>query len=174
MNDPYTRASAVYGEKAMESETDQRDTEIRVLNQAARRLKSVCDDFENASLDDIHNALRYNRKIWLVFFDTAAENPDDERPQDLRNNIANLANFIFQREAEIWDTPHDQRREKLEILITINREVAGGLMDQKKREKQEAGDQAQTSQAPAQGQAANNPYAGGGGQGSSGGTIIDS
>ena len=170
MSDPYTRASAVYGEKALESETDQRDTEIRVLNQAARRIQNIYDDFENTSLDDIHNALRYNRKIWLVFFDTAAENPDDERPQDLRNNIANLANFIFQREAEIWDVKGEERRNKLEILITINREVAGGLIDQKKREKQEAGEQGQpSSQAPA----ANNPYAGGG-QSSSGGTIIDS
>jgi flagellar protein FlaF len=169
MSDPYTRASAVYGQKAEESEADQRDTEIRVLNQAARRLQNIYDDFENATLDDIHNALRYNRKIWLVFFDTAAENPNDARPQDLRNNIANLANFIFQREAEVWDVIGEERRNKLEILITINREVAGGLMDQKKREKQEAGDQAQNAPGPAP----NSPYARGG-TGSGGGTIIDS
>ena len=167
MSNPYTRASEIYGEKALESETDQRDTEIRVLNQAARRIQNIYDDFENATLDDIHEALRYNRKIWLVFFDTATDNPGDERPQDLRNNIANLANFIFQREADIWGVQGEERRALLEILITINREVAGGLMDQKKREKQESGDQAQTGQAPA----ANTPYAAGG---SSGGTIIDS
>lgn len=168
MNDPYTRASAIYGDKALESETDQRDTEIRVLNQAARRLQNIYDDFENTSLEDLHNVLRYNRKIWLVFFDTAAENPGDERPQDLRNNIANLANFIFQREAEIWDVQGEERRNKLEILITINREIAGGLMDQKKREKQQIGDQNQPAHEPA----ANTPYARG--TGSSGGTIIDS
>ncbi len=53
------------------------------------------------------------------------ENPEEDRPNDLRSNIINLANFIFKREIEIMSQPE---KSKLDILISINRDIAAGLM----------------------------------------------
>ncbi|PZO88728.1 MAG: hypothetical protein DI626_01030, partial [Micavibrio aeruginosavorus] len=69
---------------------------------------------------------KYNRNIWMMFYDTAVEDTVGERPRDLRNNIYNLANFIFKREVEILAKPEKQ---KLDILISINRDVAAGLLE---------------------------------------------
>jgi flagellar protein FlaF len=70
-------------------------------------------------------ALLHNRNIWLMFYDTAMENPEGNRPKDLRSNIINLANFVFKREIEIMTDP---KKEKLNVLININKEIAAGLM----------------------------------------------
>ena len=61
----------------------------------------------------------------MMFYDTAIENPEGDRPNDLRSNIINLANFIFKREIDIISKPAPKQ---LDILININREVAAGLM----------------------------------------------
>ena len=55
----------------------------------------------------------------------AMQNQDGARPEALRNNIVNLANFIFKREMDILAEP---AKEKLTVLININREIAEGLM----------------------------------------------
>jgi flagellar protein FlaF len=61
----------------------------------------------------------------MLFYDTALENPEGNRPEDLRSNIVNLAGFVFKRSLDILADPE---KEKFDILIEINREVAAGLM----------------------------------------------
>ncbi len=86
-----------------------------------------------------------------MFYDTAVEDKSGDRPQDLRNNIFSLANFIFKREIEILAKPEAK---KLDILIKINRDIAGGLMTGVKNTASEA----KTDSAPvATGQDAQNP-----------------
>lgn len=124
-NNPYAKAAGAYGDNAQKHTPDQRELEGRVLLKAAKMLQDLHDGWEQANSDLIEATLKYNRQIWMMFYDTAIENREGDRPNDLRSNIINLANFIFKREGEIMGSPAP---EKLKILININREVAAGLM----------------------------------------------
>jgi flagellar protein FlaF len=124
-NNPYAQAASAYGTHAQQHTPDQRETEARVLLKAAQMFKDLQNDWDNSNLEVIEATLKYNRNVWLMFYDTAIENPEGNRPNDLRSNIVNLANFIFKREVDIMSDP---KKEKLDILITINREIAAGLM----------------------------------------------
>lgn len=73
----------------------------------------------------------------MMFYDTALENTEGDRPNDLRSNIINLANFIFKREVEVMSAP---AKEKLNVLISINREIAAGLMTKQATETTEEQD----------------------------------
>lgn len=125
-NNPYAQAAGVYGQKAREG-VNQRELEGQLLIKAANEIQKLHDRWDEATTEDIDNVLSYNRKLWMVFFDTAAENPDpsESRPLDLRNNIVNLCNYIFKRSIDVMADP---KKEKLRVLIDINREVAAGLM----------------------------------------------
>ena len=122
-NNPYAKAAGTYGKTAKET-TDQRELEGHLLLKAANELQKLRDRWDEATPDDVDNILTYNRKLWMVFFDTAIEG-GEERPIDLRNNIVNLCNFIFKRTLNILSEPGP---EKLEVLIEINRHVAAGLL----------------------------------------------
>jgi flagellar biosynthesis activator protein FlaF len=126
-SNPYAHAASTYGTHAQQHTPDQRETEARILLKAAQMFKEIQDDWDNLTKnrDAIEAALKYNRNVWMLFYDTAVDNPEGNRPRDLRSNIANLANFIFKREIDIMAEP---KKEKLDILITINREIAAGLL----------------------------------------------
>ena len=128
-HNPYASAAGAYGANAQKHTPDQRELEGRVLLKSAKMLQDIRDNWDAATDDVIEQTLRYNRQIWLMFYDTAMENPEGNRPNDLRSNIINLANFIFKREVEIRTAP---TKEKFDILISINRDVAAGLMVQQK------------------------------------------
>lgn len=125
-NNPYSQAVGAYGQQAREG-ISQRELEGQLLIKAANEIQKLRDQWDEATPGDIDEILSYNRKLWMVFFDTAVENPDasENRPLDLRNNIVNLCNFIFKRSIDIMADP---KPEKLNVLIDINREVAAGLM----------------------------------------------
>lgn len=140
-NNPYAQAANAYGDHAQKNAPSQRELEARVLLKSAKMLCDLRDDLENANADIIEETLKYNRQIWLMFYDTAIENKEGNRPNDLRSNIINLANFIFKREIEILESPTQQ---KFEVLININKEIAAGLMlDQKPQEAASAEAQSQ-------------------------------
>jgi flagellar protein FlaF len=124
-NNPYAKAASAYGDHAQKHTPDQRELEGRVLLKAAKMLKDLQDNWQDANTEVIHATLKYNRQIWMMFYDTAVENPEEARPGDLRSNIINLANFIFKREMEILSQP---TKDKLDVLININKEIAAGLM----------------------------------------------
>ena len=125
-DNPYAQAASAYGDNAQKNTPDQRELESRVLIKSAKMLKDLQDGWDHADRDTIEATLKHNRQIWMMFYDTALENPEGNRPNDLRSNIINLANFIFKREIEIMAEP---KKEKLDILITINREIAAGLIE---------------------------------------------
>jgi flagellar protein FlaF len=126
-NNPYAKAAGAYGDSAQKHTPDQRELEGRVLLKSAKMLQDLQNDWENMNSDVLEKTLKYNRQIWLMFYDTALENPEGNRPNDLRSNIVNLANFIFKREIDIMSDP---KKEKLQVLININKEIAAGLMMQ--------------------------------------------
>jgi flagellar biosynthesis activator protein FlaF len=124
-NNPYASAAGAYGNNAQKHAADPREMEARVLLKSAQFLQDLQNDWGNVTSDLLGETLKYNRSIWLMFYDTALENPEGNRPNDLRSNIVNLANFIFKREIDIIAKPE---KNKLDVLIKINRDIAGGLM----------------------------------------------
>ncbi|HEY0901894.1 MAG TPA: flagellar biosynthesis regulator FlaF, partial [Micavibrio sp.] len=75
--------------------------------------------------EELTEILTFNRQIWMMFVDTAIENTGEGHSLELRNNIVNLGNFIFKHTIEVMANP---KKEKLDILIELNREIAGGLL----------------------------------------------
>ncbi|GJL84353.1 MAG: hypothetical protein DHS20C02_01280 [Micavibrio sp.] len=130
-NNPYADAAGAYDQNAQAHTPDQRELEGRVLLKAAKMIQDLQEGWDGINGEIIEETLKYNRQIWMMFYDTALENPEGDRPNDLRSNIINLANFIFKREVDIMADP---KKEKLDVLININREIAAGLMT-----KQDAG-----------------------------------
>lgn len=124
-NNPYAQAAGAYDQHAQSHTPDQRELEGRVLLKAARMIQDLQNNWESSNKELIEATLKYNRQIWMMFYDTALENPENNRPNDLRSNIVNLANFIFKREIDIMAAP---AKEKLDVLININKEIAAGLM----------------------------------------------
>ena len=130
-NNPHAKAAGAYDQHAQSHTPDQRELEARVLLKSAKNLQALKDDWENVTPELLDDTLRYNRQIWLMFVDTAMEDDDPNRPQELRNNIANLGMFIFNHSVNLLADP---AKEKLDILIEINREIAAGLMTKPKAE----------------------------------------
>lgn len=124
-NNPYASAAGAYGTNAQKNATDPRELEARVLLKSAQFMQDIQNDLANVNSDDLASILKYNRSIWMMFYDTAVENEGGVYPADLRNNIANLSQFIFKRELDILAKPE---KGKMDILISINRNIAEGLM----------------------------------------------
>lgn len=122
---PHANAATAYGDNAQKNSSDQREMEARILLKAANMMQDLQTNWDADDLQRIDDVLKYNRQIWMVFFDTAIENKDGNRPTDLRSNIVNLANFVFKRTVEVLGAP---QKDKLDILISINRDIAAGLM----------------------------------------------
>ena len=99
-----------------------------MLLKAASRLQAIGDDWagRRPELDD---ALTYNRKLWTILV-TSVTDTDSGLPQPIKNNIATLGLFVFQRTMAIVTEPAP---EKLAVLVNINRELAAGLRAQAQR-----------------------------------------
>ena len=100
-----------------------RELEASLLLRAAARLQAVRDawDGKGRELDD---ALVFNRKLWSVFLTSVTET-DSPLPAEIRQNILNLGVFVLSRTLALATEPNAGQ---LAPLITINREVAAGLM----------------------------------------------
>ncbi len=125
MSKDHATAAGIYGTNHQQNTPDQRELEAHVLLKSAKFLQDLQNDWNNTTPEVLEETLKYNRHIWMMFYDTAIDNPEGDRPNDLRSNIINLANFIFKRELEIISQP---TAKKLDVLISVNREVAAGLM----------------------------------------------
>ncbi len=128
-NNPYASAAGAYGTHSQKHTNDPREVEARVLLKAAQFMVDLQNEWDNRPKEALEDILKYNRNIWLMFYDTAVENTEGDRPEALRNNIYNLANFVFKRELDIISKPE---KNKLDILIKINRDIANGLMNSMK------------------------------------------
>ena len=122
---PYAAAAGAYGTNAQKNSADPREVEARVLLKSAQFMQDLQNDWDRASGQDREDILKYNRSVWMMFYDTALENTEGAYPEELRANIINLSNFIFKREIDILAKPE---KSKLDILININRNIASGLM----------------------------------------------
>ena len=121
----YKSASKNYLRHAKHVEDSPRQIEARALLKSARFLQDVQSRWDNLKPHEIEASLKINRHIWLAFFERASMNDQKDTPRSLPQNIITLANFVFKRSLEILTKPS---ADKFTALITINREVAAGLM----------------------------------------------
>ncbi len=114
-------SSAAYSRVA-EQISSPREIEARALLMAAKKLRDIQANWEPRHAGLI-KALRFNRNLWSIFVGAALEE-DCPHSKDVRENIANLGVFIFDRTLEIESDPAP---EKLNALIDINLNIAAGL-----------------------------------------------
>lgn len=152
-NNPYASAASAYGTNVQKNTPDQRELEAHVLLKSAKFLNDLQKSWDKMTPDLLEETLKYNRQIWMMFYDTALENTDGDRPNDLRSNIINLANFIFKREVDILAKPEAK---KLDILISINRDIAAGLMEGQKADAKAPKKENDANSQPAQNASAQN------------------
>lgn len=109
-----------------------RDLEAEVLSKAALRLQQCRDHWgEEKDSGPLHEALKYNQRIWTVF-QAELEKPENPLPDELKRNLLRLSLFIDRRTLEVFADPQP---EKLDILIAINRNIAAGLRSKPVSEK---------------------------------------
>ena len=100
-----------------------RELEATLLLQAAARLQSVHDTWDE-SKSQLDDALRFNRKLWSVFLSEMTDSAHP-MPKALRQNVANLGLFVMNHTVAVL---RDPRPDQLGSLISINRELAAGLL----------------------------------------------
>jgi flagellar biosynthesis activator protein FlaF len=115
-------AARAYGAVARQI-ANPRELEADLLLKAASRLQAVHDAWDGKK-PDLDDALLYNRKLWSIFL-TSVTNSDHPLPVAIRQNVANLGLFVMNRTVSMLRNP---RREQLGSLISINRELAAGLL----------------------------------------------
>lgn len=115
------QAAQVY-QKTQQATSSPRQVEARLLLKAAHRMEDVSNG-ETLDRDTMRDALAYNKKIWTLFV-TAVTEEDSPLPQNIRENIANLGIFVF-KQTRLAEGRMDKTL--LPSLVSINREIAGGL-----------------------------------------------
>lgn len=115
-------ASTAYGKIAKQTASP-RELEANLLLTAAARLQAIRDGWDDKR-PELDAALLYNRKLWSIFV-TSVTSPENPLPAGIRQNVANLGLFVFNQTLTILTNP---KPERLASLITINRELAAGLL----------------------------------------------
>jgi flagellar protein FlaF len=115
-------AAKAYGAVALQIASP-RELEANTLLKAASKLQAVRDGWgqENREFDD---ALLFNRKLWSIFL-VSVTRPDNPLPDLVRQNVANLGLFVMNHTVTVMNDPQPQH---LGSLISINREIAAGLL----------------------------------------------
>ncbi len=101
-----------------------RDIESDVLTKCALKLNDCVDKWDHPDLRTrLSEALTLNQRVWAIF-QTEVANDACQLPQEIRVNILKLGGFINKRTLDILITP---AKEKLNILVNINLNIAAGL-----------------------------------------------
>jgi flagellar biosynthesis activator protein FlaF len=101
-----------------------RETEARVLTQGALKLVDCQNNWDAPDLKQrLDKALRYNQRIWSIFQAELAK-PENPLPVQIKQNVLLLSSFIDRR---IFDTMAFPEKQKLDIIIKINQNIAAGL-----------------------------------------------
>jgi flagellar protein FlaF len=101
-----------------------RELEASVLMRAALLLADVQNNWGQAGHEErLDNALRHNQRIWTLF-QAELTSPDNPLPAEIRQNLLSLSAFIDKRTFDVMAFPEPR---KLDILISINKNLAAGL-----------------------------------------------
>lgn len=114
-------ASKAYAKVAKET-ANPRELEARLLLNAAAQLQTVHDNWKDKPAG-LHEALSYNRRLWLVFLD-ALTRGDNNLPDTIRQNLVKIGAFVLGETFSLMTRP---KPDHLKNIIKINRRIAGGL-----------------------------------------------
>lgn len=119
----YNKALNAY--KSVEKTTvSGRETEARVLTEAASKLRSCQKNWDSNDRKELLNdALNYNQRIWTIF-QAELGKQDNPLPDNIKLDLLRLSSFIDKRIFEVLAYPDP---EKLNIIIKINENIAAGL-----------------------------------------------
>jgi len=106
------------------SSMGQIELESRAFIKAASSLNVIKEHWETEQ-GHLMEALEKNRRLWTVIA-SAMKEEDCPQPAEVRNNILNLALFVFRRTLDVIS---EHKPESLNILININMNIAKGLAD---------------------------------------------
>jgi flagellar protein FlaF len=90
--------------------------------QAALRMKA---GQTSGDVEQLLAAVRLNWRLWTILQSELLD-PECPVPLELRTNVLSLARFVDKQTVEILNKPDPA---KLDILISIDRELAGGLFE---------------------------------------------
>lgn len=110
----------------------QNELEAGALIRTASRLNALKENWP-PKMQDLNEALELNRKLWTIFATDVCEEKNP-LPREIKQNIFNLAHFIFKHTFAIQSKPSAQA---LEVLININMNLAKGLNEQSKLRQQQ-------------------------------------
>ncbi len=103
--------------------------EAQVLTRAANMLRECQIHWgENGQDERLDTAIRFNQKVW-TFFQAELSDPENPLPVEIKRNILSLSIFIDSRLIEILLKP---AAELLTAIISINQNIAAGLMSKPK------------------------------------------
>lgn len=127
-DNPYANSEA--------SALPQNELEARALVRTASRLNNLKEKWP-VSTAELNEVLDLNRKLWTILV-TGATEESNPLPFEIKQNIFNLAHFIFKHTFSVMAKPSAQ---SLDILININMNIARGLNEQSlhRAQTQEAG-----------------------------------
>ena len=119
----YNKALNAY--KSVEKTTvSGRETEARVLTEAASKLRSCQKDWNSDNRRELlDEALNYNQRIWTIF-QAELGKQDNPLPDNIKLDLLRLSSFVDKRIFEVLAYPAP---EKLNIIIKINENIAAGL-----------------------------------------------
>lgn len=101
-----------------------RETEARVLTQAALKLRNCQKKWDDDNRSELlEEALHYNQRIWTMFQSELGK-ADNPLPDQIKRDLLRLSGFIDKRIFEVMAFPD---LEKLNIIIKINENIAAGL-----------------------------------------------
>lgn len=112
----------------------QNELEARALVRTASRLNGIKERWPVES-EELNEALSLNRKLWTILV-TGATEASNPLPIEVKQNIFNLAHFIFKHTFAVMAKPSAQ---SLDVLININMNIARGLNEQSLRRAEESG-----------------------------------
>jgi flagellar protein FlaF len=92
------------------------------LTTTARKLQEA--RAPGTTRDQVLEAVRLNWRLWTII-QAEQSDPDCQTPKNIREGLLNLANFVDKRSLGLLASA-DQ--EQLEILISVNRNIAAGLL----------------------------------------------
>jgi flagellar protein FlaF len=102
-----------------------RELEASVLNRAAMRLTMAKQHWDSPEHDsELDEALRYNQRLWTLF-QAELSMESNPLPVEVKRNLLQLSAYIDKRTFDIMSFPE---RDKLDILISINKNIAAGLL----------------------------------------------
>lgn len=98
-----------------------RATEAWALTEAARRIAE--GQRPDAPEGALLAAIRLNWRLWTIF-QAELSSAECPLPTDVRQNMLSLANFVDKTTVDLLVNPQPGAAD---ILVTINRNIAGGL-----------------------------------------------